>query len=98
MDAMYRGNDRPQIQVRKVMTPAGKRRGGIYDENGHPVHEIILGGLYTARLNRKFVPVFAGPNQIMYPVERDIDDPRTRATEAEARAVCFDLAKGTYIH
>ena len=96
MDVGYRGSDSLPIQVRKVMTHEGKRRGGIYDENGLPVSEIIPGERYRAKLNRRLVPVIAGLNQVMYPVEPDTEDPRVRATEADARAVGFDLTTGTY--
>jgi hypothetical protein len=96
MNVEYSRVDRQPILVRKVMTATGKRRGGIYDENGNPVDEIIPGELYRARLDRKLMPVVARHNQVMYPIEPDIEDPRVRATEAEAKTVGFDLSGGTY--
>ena len=100
MDICYR-NDRSPILVRKVMTPEGKRRGGIYDQNNSPVSKIVQGELYKAKLNGTHRDVVAGPNEIMYlldekdPIE-DVEDPRTRAVRAMLKDVGFDMGSGTY--
>jgi len=103
-----RGSDRTPILVRKVLMHEGKRRGGIYYQNGNPARQVTQGELYRAKINGTYVDVIAGPNQILYdlkvarelgiytPQFEDIQDPRVRATEADVKAIGFDQNKGNY--
>lgn len=102
MDTCYRNNRSP-ILVRKVLTGGGRKvRGGIYDEYGIPIKEIVPGERYRARIQGKFVRVVAQPNQTMHlelqedPLKEE-SDPRVRATLADARAAGFDLTRGDYV-
>ena len=100
----YNRSGRPPILVRKVVMRGGKRRGGIYYQNGEPAREITQGERYKAKVNGAHRDVVAGPNQIMYLLEdredpiKEETDPRVRATLADARVVGFDLTSGAYRH
>ena len=86
--------------TRKVEVDKGKwRRLGMYNPDRTPViGDVIRGHNYLARLNGDYIPVRAGGNQLMYPIERLKEvDPRAEESRRRTAANGFDLDSGQYV-
>ncbi len=60
-----------QVPVRKVISLHGRRLAGIYNPDGTRAKDIAPGEVYGAKTDGVLVPVIAGGNCVMYPINPD---------------------------
>ena len=89
-----------QTTTRKVeVQPGVWKRLGIYKPDMTPaIGDVEPDMNYLAKMDGEYIPVRAGKNQLMYPIERLQNmDPRAEEARRIAANNGFDLDKGQYI-